>query len=291
MTRPRWTTPVMTVQPNTDVPLARIIQAIDTRAPGTLAELAAQLDLTEDHVSRRVRELKEMGAIRKAYVVDRERIYDISREITKMQVASGTETNRQHELFHSLEKLSEVTTDQFTLAAECFEKQSTEPDIFELEALARERFEAALVSLKSYGLTTAWPGPRVAGDLATVARHFLAVGHQCRFLVDALNTSEQTISSGVCYEYLCSAFDAGFDMVDPVEAIIFDADLDLIDDLTTIRQEVFSDLDELFEMASAYDVRDYGVIVTVARALERVIQAWLDAANVAALVHTGLAPE
>jgi hypothetical protein len=50
-------------------------------------------------------------------------------------------------------------------------------------------------------------------------------------------------------------------------------------------------LDELFELVTAYDTDVYGYLVTVTRALERAIYYWVDAAELAVRLHSGVTPD
>ena len=86
-------------------------------------------------------------------------------------------------------------------------------------------------------------------------------------------------------------FAAGDRINDHFTSILFDCDLSAHEELRTAEEAVHRDLDELFELVTAYDVDLYGYLVTVTRALERAIYYWVDAAELAVQLHSGIVPE
>ena len=144
-----------------------------------------------------------------------------------------------------------------------------------------------LGELKSYTLTTDWPGNRVASDLATVATNLEIVGDRSCFIADVVDRRDVD-TAGVVRERVLDVFDAGGRINDYFVEVLFEGDLGAYDALHGEEETVHRDLDELFELVTAYDPEMYGYLVTVTRALERAIYYWVDAAEIAVRLHSGV---
>jgi hypothetical protein len=62
------------------------------------------------------------------------------------------------------------------------------------------------------------------------------------------------------------------------------------EELHAEEETVHRDIDELFELVTAYSPEMYGALASVVRALERAIYYWVDAAEIAVRLHTGVRP-
>jgi phosphate uptake regulator len=189
-----------------------------------------------------------------------------------------------------LARLDEVTATQYEAARRTFAGEEPDHPPGALESLANERYSAVLSELKSFALTTDWPGPRVAADLATVATDIEVVGDRACFVADVVE-SRSVAPTGVVAERVADVFEAGARIHGDMRAILFECDLSAREDLVTREEAVHRDLDELFELITAYDREVYGYLATVTRALERAIHYWGHAAEIAVSIHGGLAPE
>jgi phosphate uptake regulator len=159
-----------------------------------------------------------------------------------------------------------------------------------LESLTNERYSAVLSELKSYTLTTDWPGNRVAADLSTIATNLEIVGDRACFIADVVDR-EGMSATGVVGERLGDIFESGARINEYFVRITFDCELGVHEHLREEEETVHRDLDELFELVTAYDPDMYGNLVSVTRALERAIYYWVDAAELAVSLHTGVAPD
>jgi len=285
-----------------DATRAQVVEAIDRTTPETKTELAQTVGISEEYVSELVQELKREGVVRKGYVVDDAGLYEGSRHVSRLYGKSdspeeapgeatstpGTETGR--EVLVLLDRLESVTTRQYEAARSAFLGHSTEQSATTLEALADERYAAVLDELKSYTLTTDWPGNRVAADLSTVATKLELVGDRARFVADVVDREDVT-AKGVVGERLAEVFASGARVNDSLSRILFDCELDAYDRLRKREESVRRDLDELFEVVTADDSEVYGYLVTVTRALERSIQYWVEAAELAVELHVGIRPD
>jgi DNA-binding Lrp family transcriptional regulator len=293
-----WQRPLAASQQGRDATRAQIIEAIDRTAPRTKADLAATVGISEQYLSELLQELKADGIVRKAYVVDDATVYADATGLSRLcDTASDEQTSgttppddRGPAVLSLLERLEAVTTNQYKAARAAFEGETPDQSADTLESLTNERYFAVISELKSYTLTTDWPGNRIAADLATIATNLEIVGDRACFIADVI--SEQSApSTGVVTERLADVFAAGDRINDHFRSILFDCDLSAHEKLQEAEETVHRDLDELFELVTAYDVDLYGYLVTVTRALERAIYYWVDAAELAVRLHSGLVPD
>jgi len=189
-----------------------------------------------------------------------------------------------------LERLEAVTTTQYEAARTAFEGGDPDQPADRLESLTNERYSAVISELKSYTLTTDWPGNRVAGDLATIATNLEIVGDRACFIADVVSERTEP-AAGIVTERLDDIFAAGDRINDHFSAVLFDCDLAAYPELRSEEATIHRDLDELFELVTAYDMELYGYLVTVTRALERAIYYWADAAELAVQLHSGIRPD
>jgi len=287
-----------TSQQGRDATRAQVIEAIDRTAPRTKADLATTVGISEQYLSELLQELKADGVVRKAYVVDDATVYADATGLSRLHgTADGERTNgatpseaRGPAVLSLLERLEAVTTNQYDAARAAFDGEEPEQSADTLESLANERYFAVISELKSYTLTTDWPGNRIAADLATIATNLEIVGDRACFIADVIG-EQSAPSTGVVTERLADVFAAGDRINDHFTSILFDCDLSAHEDLQAAEETVHRDLDELFELVTAYDVDLYGYLATVTRALERAIYYWVDAAELAVQLHSGLVPD
>ena len=282
-----------------DATLAQVIEAIERTTPETKAELAGAVGISEQYLSELLQELKAEDVVRKGYVVDDGELYASSGEISKLHsnrsdavdgLANGTTGNRGTEVMALLEPLESVTTRQFDAARAAFFDENVERSAQTLESLTNERYSAVLAELKSYTLTTDWPGNRVAADLSTIATNLEIVGDRACFIADVVD-EEGTDANGIVGERMADIFTSGAQINEYFSRIFFDCELDVHKQLREQEESVHRNLDELFELVTAYDPEMYGYLVTITRALERTIYYWVDAAELAVQLHSGLRPD
>jgi DNA-binding Lrp family transcriptional regulator len=285
----RWSQPSSTPRQGREATLARVVETIDRTAPETKAELAEELGLSGHYLSELLQELKAEGVVRKGYVVDDATVYDRAPAFSELtRDADGAETLGP--LLDRLDALESVTTQQYEAARAAFVGESVEQTADELEPLANERCLAVLQELKSMTLTTDWPGNRVASDLGTIAVNFEIIGDRACYVADVAAKVESE-SAGIVHDHVRDIFDGGLRINDHVVGIVFDAEVGRMDSLYAEEDEVHRNLDELYELVTAYDPEMYGHLATMTRALERSIYYWINAAELAARIHTGIEPE
>jgi DNA-binding Lrp family transcriptional regulator len=291
-------------QKGRDATLADVIETIDRTAPGTKAELAEEVGVSEQYLSELLQELKTDDIVRKAYVVDDDQVYDSAPFVSSLVATPDTDADdspavpdsgdsrheRGGEVLDLLARLNEVTRKQYDAAHAAFVDEEPAQSADALESLANERYSAVVSELKSYTLTTDWPGNRVAADLSTVATNLEIVGDRACFVDDVIRREERG-ANGVVEERVESVFAAGAAINDQFAAVLFDCDLDRYETLLSLEETIHRDLDELFELVTAYDTDVYGYLVTVTRALERAIYYWVDAAELAVRLHSGVTPD
>jgi len=290
-----WQRPLAASQQGRDATRAQVVEAIDRTAPRTKADLASTVGISEQYLSELLQELKADGVVRKAYVVDDANVYADATGLSRLHgKADGEDTTPQTDrgpaVLSLLERLEDVTTTQYDAARAAFDGEEPDQSADTLESLTNERYFAVVSELKSYTLTTDWPGNRVAADLATIATNLEIVGDRACFIADVVG-EQSAPSTGVVTERLADVFAAGARINDHFTSILFDCDLSAHEELRTAEEAVHRDLDELFELVTAYDVDLYGYLVTVTRALERAIYYWVDAAELAVQLHSGIVPE
>jgi DNA-binding Lrp family transcriptional regulator len=282
-----------------DATRAQVVEAIDRTAPETKAELAQTVGISEQYLSELLQELKDENVVQKGYVVNDAALYTGSRQISKLygdesdvqEHASERPTaSRGTEVLELLDRLESVTTRQYDAARGAFLDEEVERSAETLESLTNERYSAVLTELKSYTLTTDWPGNRVAADLSTIATNLEIIGDQSCFIADVVDR-EGTDTSGIVGERMADIFESGARINEYFSAILFDCELSVHDELRDEEVTVHRDLDELFELVTAYDPDMYGYLVTITRALERSIYYWVDAAELAVQLHSGVQPD
>ena len=278
---------------------AQVVEAIDRTTPETKEELARAVGISEQYLSELLQELKSEEVVRKGYLVDDAALYNSSADISNLYGSdrSTTETpsngetgNRGREVLELLERLEAVTTRQYEAARSAFLGQGVEHAAGTLESLANERYSAVLTELKSYTLTTDWPGNRVAADLSTIATNLEIVGDRACFITDVVGR-EETEASGIVGERMADIFESGARINEYFNAILFDCDLEIHQQLREEEEIVHRDLNELFELVTAYDPDMYGYLVAITRALERAIYYWVDAAELSVQLHSGIQPD
>lgn len=268
-----------------DTTLAEVIETIDQTAPETKAELAETMDLSEHYLSELLQELKDEDIIRKGYIVDREAAFDAAPSISKLN--DGDAGAPGPKLLTSLARLEDVTTKQYDSAMQTYVGETPEQTADELESLTNERCFNVLNELKSFTITTDWPGNRVAADLATIARNFEVISDRACFIADVATVADG-LTDTVAQQRVMEIFEIGIEINEFVRDILFEAELARIDDLYEKEEQVHRDLSELVEMATAHDADFYGTVVGITRALERIIHYWLHTAEIAVRLHAGV---
>lgn len=285
----RWSQPSSTPRQGREATLARVIETIDRTAPETKAELAEELDLSQHYLSELLQELKSEGIVHKGYVIDDVAVYERAPTFSELTREGRGEETLDRLLGH-LEALETVTTDQYEAARACFVGETPEQTAGALEPLANERCLVVLQVLKSMTLTTDWPGNRIASDLGTIAVNLEIIGDRACYVSDTASKIESD-SVGIVHDHILDIFDGGLTINEHVVRIVFDAEVGRMDDLYAEEDEVHRKLDELFELVTAYEPEMYGHLATLTRALERSIYYWVNAAELAARIHTGMEPE
>ena len=275
--------------------IAEVIETVDTVAPETKTELAAEIGISEQYLSELLQELKRDGVVKKGYVVDDTALYD--RIETVSQVTSDAEDSaetlrgkRQQKLLTMLERLDDVSRDQYDGCKLAFETNSPGGRARQLEPVTNERHATMFGELKSYMLATEWPGNRMASDLATMATNLEIVGDRACFIADVIDNQE-TATTGILAERILDIFEAGERVNDCMREILFESDIERYEQLRTEEDRIHRDLNELFELVTAYDPEMYGYLVSITRALERAIFYWSDTAEIAVRLHSGREPE
>jgi predicted ArsR family transcriptional regulator len=281
-----------------DATRAQVVEAIDRTAPETKEDLARSVGISKQYLSELLQELKAEDVVQKGYIVNDAALYNSSRQVSKLYGDSGISVeasdektaNRGTEVLELLGRLESVTTRQYEAARGAFLNESVERSAATLESLTNERYSAVLAELKSYTLTTAWPGNRVAADLSTIATNLEIVGDRACFITDVVDR-EGTDASGIVGERMADIFESGARINDYFSTILFDCELEVHEQLREQEEIVHRDLDELFELVTAYDPDMYGYLVTITRALERSIYYWVDAAELAVQLRSGVRPD
>ena len=291
MSRRTWQRSLATGQQGRDATRAQVVEAIDRTVPETKGELAREVGISEQYLSELLQDLKTEDVVKKSYVVDDAALYDSSTHVSKLY---GDEQaafeDRETEVLELLDRLESVTTRQYDAARAAFLGESVERSAGTLESLTNERHAAVLSELKSYTLTTDWPGNRVAADLSTIATNLEIVGDRACFIADVVER-EDTEATGIVGERMADIFASGARINDYFSRILFDCELDAHGTLREEEETVHRDLDELFELVTAYDPDMYGYLVTITRALERAIYYWVDSAELAVQLHSGVQPD
>ena len=295
MFRHNWFGPRDEARQGREATLAQVIEAIDRTAPPTKPRLAEEAGISEQYLSEILQELKRDDIVRKAYVVDDEAIYEAAENVSTLLggVQGARErsppTDRGTAVLDLLERLDEVTASQYQAARDEFRGEVPDQPADALESVTNERYSAVVSELKSYTLTTDWPGNRVASDLATVATNLEIIGDRACFISDVTghDTGE---SPGFVEERVLEVFDAGTRINELFGTVLFDGEVAAYEELHAEEETVHRDLNELFELVTAYSPELYGYLASVTRALERAIYYWVDAAEIAVRLHSGIKP-
>lgn len=278
--------------------IARVIETVDIVTPETKSELATVMGISEQYLSELLRELKADDIVKKGYVVDEDALYENIETVSSLAAdadddADGFGSGRRRELLDMLAGLDEVSRSQYERARAAFEGERLDDGMegaAQLESLTNERHAAIFGELKSYMLATEWPGNRVASDLATMATNLEIVGDRACFIADTVANLEAG-ATGIVAERVLDIFVAGERINDLMGEILFSAEIERFDDLRTEEENLHRDIDELFELVTAYDPEMYGYLVGVTRALERAIFYWAHTAELAVRLHTSRQPE
>lgn len=282
-----WHEPVGLSGEQRDATFAHVIEAIESNAPQTKAELAATIDSSEHAVSDLLGTLKSDGLVSKGYVVDREAVYESAQSISALH--ADTDHDREWDLLEDLKRLDDVTIAQYEAAQSTFAGESPDQTPNELESLANERCGALLDDLKSYTLTMGWPANRVAADIATITTNLELVGDYACFIHDSID-AETTGSSGFVGEKAQIVFDSGWTVHEHFVAILFEGELMRFDALQETEGGIHRHLDELYELVTASDIATFGRLLPIIRGLERAIYYWVNAAELSIQVMTGIEP-
>lgn len=274
--------------------VTEVIETIDWCEPETKTELASEVDLSEQYLSEILQSLKRDGIVKKSYTVDEASLYENIETISKLTGDEGSvqrlQSNRSQELIEGLKRLNDVTTEQYQAAWSEFSGEEPPDPADQLEALTNERHKAIFSDLKSYTISASWPGNRVASDFATIATNLEIVGDRACFIADVVKNRD-LMTSGTAKESVLDIFEMGESINDYMSAILFEAELNYYDDLKQKEEIIHRELNELFELITAYEPEVYGRFVTVTRALERAIFYWVHTAELAIRLHSGMQPE
>ena len=278
--------------------LARVIETVDLVTPETKSELATAMGISEQYLSELLRELKGNDIVKKGYVVDEDALHANIETVSSLTDDTDDEVGefgprRRRELLDMLAGLDEVSRSQYERARAAFEGKSLDEGMeqaAQLESLTNERHAAIFGELKSYMLATEWPGNRVASDLATMATNLEIVGDRACFIADTVANLE-TSATGIVAERVLDIFVAGEQINDLMGEILFSAEIERFEHLRTEEENVHRDIDELFELVTAYDPEMSGYLVGITRALERAIFYWVHTAELAVRLHTSRRPE
>lgn len=290
MSHQTWQRSLTAGQHGRDATRAQVVEAIERTAPKTKAELAQTVGLSEQYLSELLQELKAENIIQKSYVVDDAALYESSERISNLSVSENEAESRGTAVVELLDRLESVTTQQYGAARAAFMGEDVDPSAATLESLTNERYSAVLSELKSYTLTTDWPGNRIASDLSTIATNLEIVGDRACFIADVVEAEEMT-ATGVVSDRMADIFASGAQINAYFCQIMFDCELGVHEQLREEEETVHRELNELFELVTAYDPEIYGYLASITRALERAIYYWVDAAELAISLHTGAIPD
>ncbi|MFC6770065.1 PhoU family transcriptional regulator [Halorubrum pallidum] len=269
--------------------VAHVIEAIDATAPETKEDLADQLDLSTHYVSEIFQDLKSEGVITKSYVIDNEAVYETADAVSPLQDKTLGGTADGDHILTLFQSLYDIVLKQYQAAKTVFMGDEPQRTAEELEPVTNERYGAVLSELRSYTLSTKWPGNRVAADLASIAKDLEIVGDRSSFISEVI-TQADSAPSGTVKTRLIDIFNSGEKIADIVEAILFESDASQISTLHSTEKQVHRQMSELYELATAFDVDIYGHLVVLIRTVERIIHHWVNVGELAVQVHTGLDP-
>jgi len=269
--------------------IADVIETIETEHPETKEQLAALVGLSPNYLTEVLRELEDREMITKAYVVNNEAVFASAGDVSAFWTETDGNAPTGIELLDMLRGLDEGAFDQYRAARAAFGGESPDPAADHLEPLTNERYSAVLAELKSFRIATDWPGNRVLAALASIAKDLEMAGDRACFIANAVARTDE-VPNGVVTERVVDVFEAGERIHGLVRNVLLDGELELIDDLHAQERAVHRDLTELLELVTAYDPDTYGYLVTVTRALERIIHYWVNAAEIAVRIHSGIDP-
>jgi len=269
--------------------VAHVIEAVDATAPETKEDLADQLDLSTHYVSEIFQELKSEGVITKSYVIDDEAVYETADAVSPLQDKALDGTDDGDHILDLFQSLYDIVLKQYQAAKTVFLGDEPQRTAEELESVTNERYGAVLSEVRSYTLSTTWPGNRVAADLASIAKDLEIVGDRSSFISEVI-TQADAAPSGTVKTRLIDIFNSGEKICDVVEAILFESDASKISTLHGTEKQIHRQMSELYELATAFDVDIYGHLVVMIRTVERIIHHWVNVGELAVQVHTGLDP-
>lgn len=265
--------------------IAHIIETIDKTSPETKEELAAHLDLSVHYLSEILLELKSEDIVSKSYVIDDKQVYDSVDTVSTLPTEAAEKAREN--VLNRLLPLHEVALQQYRASFTAFRGEKPEQTAGQLESITNERYRTVLSELRSYTLSTEWPGNRVAADLASIAKDIEIIGDRACYISDIVTDSD-SIPHGSIEERIVSVFESGEEIAGYAADVLFETDIEQITALHDTEQEVHRQLSELFELATAYDIDAYGNLVALTRTLERIIHYWVKIGESAVELHTGL---
>ncbi|MDQ2074924.1 PhoU family transcriptional regulator [Haloarcula sp. H-GB4] len=269
--------------------VSHVIEAIDATAPETKEDLADQLDLSTHYISEIFQELKSEGVITKSYVIDNDAVYKTADAVSPLQNKTLDGTDDGNHILDLFQSLYDNVLKQYQAAKTTFLGDNPPRTAEELEPVTNERYGAVLSELRSYTLSTKWPGNRVAADLASIAKDLEIVGDRSSFISEVISQADAA-PSGTVKTRLLDIFDSGEKISDIVETILFEGDVSQISTLHSTEKQIHRQMSELYELATAFDVDIYGHLVVLIRTVERIIHHWVNVGELAVQVHTGLDP-
>jgi phosphate uptake regulator len=272
---------------------ATVVEAIDETVPKTKQELAETVGISKQYLSELLQELKTEEMVTKGYVVNDQALYDSAGAISNLYDGGQSDAKRADDesaVLDLLGRLETVTTRQYEAARSAFLGEDHDQSAEALESLTNERYSAVLSELKSYTLTTDWPGNRIAADLSTIATNLEIIGDRACFIADVVE-SQDCHATGIVSKRMADLFELGARINECLSRILFECELSVHDQLREHEKQVHRDLNELFELVTAYDPDMYGYLVTITRALERSIYYWVNSAELAVQLHSGIRPE
>ncbi|ERJ06574.1 phosphate transport system regulator related protein [Halorhabdus tiamatea SARL4B] len=269
--------------------VAHVIEAIDATAPETKEELADQLDLSTHYVSEIFQELKSEGIISKSYVIDNEAVYETADAVSPLRDKTSDGTDDVDHILDLFQSLYDIVRKQYQAAKTLFLGDNPQRTAEELEPVTNERYGAVLSELRSYTLSTKWPGNRVAADLASIAKDLEIVGDRSSFISEVVSQAA-VAPSGTVKTRLIDIFESGENISDIVETILFGSEVSQISTLHSTEKQTHRQISELYELATAFDVDIYGHLVVLIRTVERVIHHWVNVGELAVQIRTGLDP-
>ncbi|MFP4218464.1 MAG: helix-turn-helix domain-containing protein [Salinarchaeum sp.] len=293
MADPAWKRTRIPDRGGREATMARIIEAIDQTAPETKEDLANQVNISEQYLSELLQYLKREGIVTKGYLLNKQALYENIATVSALTPDEGAtplHADRMATLMALLKDLDAVTYDQFVAAKQAFEGGDPDPGADQLEAVSNERHSDFFEELKSYMIAAEWPHNHIAYDLATAATNLEIVGDRSCFIADVIDRHDEE-ATGVIADRVRDIFNAGAEINGLMGQIAFAADLEMHERLQEREETVHRDLNELFELVTAYSPQLFGYLASIVRALERTIFYWVHTAELAFRLHSTLKPE